>query len=70
MGVRETVIESCKAARQASRALATTSTNAKNHWLHAAAAGLRSRQGRLLEVNRADVARGRSAGLSAALLIG
>jgi glutamate-5-semialdehyde dehydrogenase len=68
MGVRETVIELCRAARRASRTLANASTNTKNRCLHAAAAGLRSRQGRVLEVNREDVARGRSSGLSAALL--
>jgi glutamate-5-semialdehyde dehydrogenase len=68
MSTQELVIHTCEAARRAARALATAPTAAKNRCLRDAAARLRARGDHLLAVNAEDVARGRSAGLSAALL--
>jgi glutamate-5-semialdehyde dehydrogenase len=68
MDVQDSVIGMCQAARQAVRAVATASTDIKNRALLEAAARLRARCGQLLEMNRDDVARGKSAGLSSALL--
>ena len=68
MSVEQTVIDLCRNARHAARALATAPTDAKNRALRAAAANLRAARPHLLETNRADVARGRDGGLSSALL--
>ncbi len=68
MDVEGSVIAMCKAARQAARALATASSDTKNRALTDAAARLRARCGHLLAMNRDDVARGKSSGLSSALL--
>jgi len=68
MNVQDQVVALCRAARESARALATTSTDTKNHCLRDAAARLRSNRPQLLEMNREDVLRGREAGLSAALL--
>ncbi|HVM97027.1 MAG TPA: glutamate-5-semialdehyde dehydrogenase [Candidatus Acidoferrales bacterium] len=68
MDVRQTVIDLCKAAREAARPLATASTDAKNRCLRDAAARLRSRRAEAIAANQEDVACGRDAGLSAALL--
>ena len=68
MSVEQTVIDLCRNARHAARALATAPTDAKNRALRAAAANLRAARPHLLETNRADVASGRDGGLSSALL--
>ena len=68
MSVQETVVEMCRAARRAARALAAASTETKNRCLRDAAARLRSKRPHLLDANREDVQRGREAGLSSALL--
>jgi len=68
MNVRDEVIALCRAARAATRALATASTDAKNRCLMDAADRLRAQGARLLDANRQDVARGRDAGLSGAVL--
>jgi len=68
MQIEQTVIELCRAARQATRALATAATTAKNTALTFAAAQLRERASAILSANRQDVAAGNEAGLSAALV--
>ncbi|MBI3783550.1 MAG: glutamate-5-semialdehyde dehydrogenase [Deltaproteobacteria bacterium] len=68
MDVRQTVIDLCKAARAATRPLATASTDAKNRCLKDAATRLRAQCAQVSEANRHDVERGRAGGLSAALL--
>jgi glutamate-5-semialdehyde dehydrogenase len=68
MTVSANVIELCKSARAAARAVATAPTDVKNRCLHAAAERLRSSRPQLLEANRGDVRRGDEAGLSSALL--
>jgi glutamate-5-semialdehyde dehydrogenase len=68
MSVEQTVIDLCRGARQAARALATAPTDTKNRALRDAGAHLRAARAHLLEANREDVARGRTAGLSGALL--
>jgi glutamate-5-semialdehyde dehydrogenase len=68
MGSQETIVRLCRAARQAARVVATAPTDAKNRCLRDAAARLRANRARLLEANRADVQRGREAGLPPALL--
>jgi glutamate-5-semialdehyde dehydrogenase len=68
MSVEQAVVELCRAARQAARAVATASTTAKNAALTRAAGRLRERAPALLDANRADVAAGRERGLSAALI--
>jgi glutamate-5-semialdehyde dehydrogenase len=68
MQIEETVIELCRAARQATRALATAAATEKNTALTFAAAQLRERAAAILTANRQDVAAGKEAGLSAALV--
>ncbi len=62
------VVALCQAARAAARILATTATDAKNAALRSAASGLRDAAPALVEANAGDVAAGRAAGLSGALL--
>jgi glutamate-5-semialdehyde dehydrogenase len=68
MSIEEAVITICRNARQASRALATTTTTQKNDALSRAALRLREHTGEILDANRSDVEAGRAAGLSAALI--
>ncbi len=68
MQIEDMVVGICRAARQAARRMGTASTSVKNAALHGAAERLRKSAGAVLEANRADVAAGRQAGLSAALL--
>jgi glutamate-5-semialdehyde dehydrogenase len=68
MDVAEAVIDMCRAARRAARALATAPTAAKNAALQGAAAQLRASRDALLEANWTDVERGRDRGLSNALI--
>jgi glutamate-5-semialdehyde dehydrogenase len=68
MTVHDHVIELCKGARAAARAVAAAPTDVKNRCLRAAAESLRASQPRILDANRGDVLHGREAGLSAALL--
>jgi glutamate-5-semialdehyde dehydrogenase len=67
-GIEDTVVDLCRAARAAGRRLATASTNDKNEALTKAASLLRDRASDILGANRRDVAAGREAGMSAALL--
>src|SRR5512140_1365733 len=68
MTVSDNVIDLCKRARVASRAVATAPTDVKNRCLRAAAERLRASRPQLLDANRGDVQRGSAAGLSSALL--
>ena len=68
MSIEQAVIDLCRGARQAARALATAGTDSKNDCLRNAAVRLRATRPRLLDANRDDVARARDAGLSSALL--
>ena len=68
MSLETTITTIAKDAKRASRVLAQSSTAAKNRALHAMAVGLRRAERRLLAANAGDVAAGRRAGLSAALL--
>jgi glutamate-5-semialdehyde dehydrogenase len=68
MTVHDHVVELCKGARAAARAVAAAPTDVKNRCLRAAAERLRASQPRILAANRGDVLHGREAGLSAALL--
>ena len=68
MSIEQAVIDLCRGARQAARALATARTDTKNDCLRDAAVRLRATRPHLLDANRDDVARGRDAGLSSALL--
>ena len=62
------VVRLCQEARAAGRRLAAASTDAKNDALRRGAALLRARSADILAANRRDVAAGRDAGLSAALI--
>lgn len=62
------LVEKLAAAKQASLALATANTDAKNAALRAVAAGLLSQAARILEANELDLANGRENGLSSGLL--
>jgi glutamate-5-semialdehyde dehydrogenase len=62
------VVRLCREARAAGRRLATASTDAKNDALLRGAVLLRARSADILAANRRDVAAGRDAGLSAALV--
>jgi len=62
------VAEICRAAREASRALAVLDTATKDAALHAIAAALEDRTPRILEANARDLVAGRESGLSAALM--
>lgn len=68
MSIEQQVLELCRAARAAGRALATAPAAAKNAALTAAAERLRADTAALLAANREDVAGGRERGLSGALL--
>jgi glutamate-5-semialdehyde dehydrogenase len=61
------VAESCAAAKQAARTLASASTGARNAALEATARLLEERTAEILEANAADLADERTAGLSGAL---
>jgi glutamate-5-semialdehyde dehydrogenase len=62
------VVELCRSARRASRALARTDTATKNAALHGLATALLARSGEIIEVNELDMRAGEEGGLSAALL--
>jgi glutamate-5-semialdehyde dehydrogenase len=62
------VAELCRAARDASRALAALPTGTKDAALHAIADALQARTPEILEANARDMEAGRSNGLDAALL--
>ena len=62
-----TVAESCAAAKQAARALASASTTAKNAALEATARLLEERSAEILDANAADLADERAANLTEAL---
>jgi glutamate-5-semialdehyde dehydrogenase len=62
-----TVAESCAAAKKATRALASASTEAKNTALGATARLLEERSAEILEANAADLGDERAAGLTTAL---
>jgi glutamate-5-semialdehyde dehydrogenase len=68
MDVTEHVTAKARAAKEAARALALASTGAKNEALMQMARGLEEKVTPVLEANRADLARGRAAGLTAAFL--
>lgn len=68
MDIERMVIDLARAAKRAARTLATTSTRTKNDALRAAAQHLRGGTDTLLTANAKDVARGRDAGLTAAML--
>jgi glutamate-5-semialdehyde dehydrogenase len=65
---RPSVAELCRAAREASRALAALPTGVKDAGLLAIADALEARVPEILEANARDMASGREAGLDAALL--
>ncbi len=64
----ESVAETCRAAKRAARTLATLDTAVKNAALECVAQALQASTQEILEANRADVAAGREAGLSSALI--
>ncbi len=68
MDLERMVTDLAQAAKRAARTLATTSTRTKNDALRAAAQHLRGATVTLLAANTKDVARGRNAGLSSAML--
>ena len=68
MDLERMVVHMGQAAKKAARALANTSTPAKNHALLQAAARLRQESGVLLAANLQDLEVGRKNGLSAAML--
>ena len=68
MDLERMVTDLARAAKHAARTLATVSTRTKNDALRAAARHLRGATDMLLAANARDVARGRDAGLSAAML--
>ena len=68
MDLERMVTDLARAAKHAARTLATISTRTKNDALRAAARHLRGATDMLLAANARDVARGRDAGLSAAML--
>jgi len=68
MDVTAHVTAKARAAKEAARALALASTGAKNEALLQMARGLEEKVGPVLEANRADLARGRTAGLTPAFL--
>ena len=68
MDVTAHVTAKARAAKEAARALALASTGAKNEALLQMARGLEEKVAPLLEANRADLARGRAAGLTPAFL--
>jgi glutamate-5-semialdehyde dehydrogenase len=68
VGSRRSVAELCRAAREASRALAALPTGVKDAALLAIADALEARAPEILDANALDMATGREAGLDAALL--
>ncbi len=68
MSLTTIITRLAREAKDASRVLANTSTAAKNRALKTMAVGLRRAEGRLLAANAGDVAAGRRAGLSEALI--
>ncbi len=66
--VENTVVDLCRAARAAGKLLALAPTDAKNDALTRAAALLRQNAPQILSANRDDVAAGREAGLTGALI--
>jgi glutamate-5-semialdehyde dehydrogenase len=62
------VAEVCRGAREAARVLAVLDTATKDAALHAIAGALEERTPEILEANARDLAAGREAGLSAALM--
>jgi len=66
--VREAVLEVCRRAREASRALATASSATKDAALEAAAQALLDATDRIVTANAEDLARGERDGLNAGLL--
>ena len=68
MDLERMVTDLARAAKHAARTLATISTRTKNDALRAAARHLHGATDMLLAANAKDVARGRDAGLSAAML--
>ena len=68
MNVKDTMLALGRQAREASRAMARASTNAKNRALLAIAAAVRRDMAALLAANREDVEAARSAGLDEAML--
>ena len=68
MDVTEHVTAKARAAKEAARVLALASTGAKNEALLQMARGLEEKVTPVLEANRADLVRGRAAGLTSAFL--
>jgi|tagenome__1003787_1003787.scaffolds.fasta_scaffold20975249_3 glutamate-5-semialdehyde dehydrogenase len=64
----QSVADLCRAARDASRALAALDSDTKNAALHAIADALEARTPEILEANARDMEAGRQSGLSSALL--
>jgi glutamate-5-semialdehyde dehydrogenase len=68
MDVTAHVTAKARAAKEAARALALASTRAKNEALLEMARGLEEKTAPVLEANRADLERGRAAGLTSAFI--
>jgi glutamate-5-semialdehyde dehydrogenase len=68
MSIEDSVVDLCRAARQAARTLAMAPPAVKNAALTGGATRLREESAALLEANRQDVAAGKRNGLSAALV--
>ena len=68
MDVTAHVTAKARAAKEAARALALASTRAKNEALLQMARGLEEKTAPVLEANRADLERGRTAGLTSAFI--
>ncbi|MDN4476721.1 glutamate-5-semialdehyde dehydrogenase [Demequina sp. SYSU T00192] len=66
--VESAVLEACRRAKLASRALATATTTVKNDALHAMADALVAQGARIVEANAKDLERGRANGMSPGLL--
>lgn len=66
--VESAVLEACRRAKLASRALATATTTAKNDALHAMADALVANASRIVEANAVDLERGRANAMSPGLL--
>jgi glutamate-5-semialdehyde dehydrogenase len=64
----ESVAEVCRAAKHAARSLATLDSSVKNAALECVALALQASTQEILDANRADLAAGREAGLSPALI--
>ncbi|WP_062521325.1 glutamate-5-semialdehyde dehydrogenase [Demequina silvatica] len=66
--VEQAVLEACRRAKLASRALATATTTVKNDALHAMADALVAQGARIVEANAKDLERGRANDMSPGLL--